>query len=204
METIASVPSKVRSVKWLFVGMTAAGVLLTVLALPERNGSPAASRPFMYGVLMLLLGGLGTAYFFLLQANQRLLVGSDQFGYTDAFGRPHVWSASQVGAVVDVAIAYNKGGPARRSVYFLGVDGRRLLMINPAPWPDSAIDRMARAAGKPVQIRSAPISPAEFKREFPNAMSWMGTHSTLAGGLLALGLGIIVLALILASSWIRW
>ena len=204
MESIAPVESKVRSIKWLFVGMTVAGVLLTVLGSAQRNGSPAASRPFTYGIAMLLLGGFGSAYFFLWQANQRLLVGSDQFGYTDAFGRPHVWSASQVVAILDVAIAYNKGAPARRAVYFLGVDGRRLLMINPAPWPDSAIDRLARAAGKPVQIRAAPVSPAEFKSEFPNAMSWMGTHSTLAGGLLALGLGIIVLAVIVASSWIRW
>jgi hypothetical protein len=203
VESIAPVQSKVRSVKWLFVGMTVAGGLLTVLDSAERNGSPAASRPFTYGISMLLLGGLGSAYMFLWQANQRLLVGSDQFGYTDAFGRPHVWSASQVAAILDVAIAYQKDAPARRSVYFLGVDGRRLLTINPAPWPESAIDRLARAAGKPIQIRAAPVSPAELKSEFPHAMSWMGTHSTVAGGLLALGLGIIVLAVVAASSWIR-
>ena len=184
--------------------MTVAGVLLTVLGSAERSGSPAASRPFTYGIAMLLLGGLGSAYFLLWQGNQRLLVGSDQFGYTDAFGRPHVWSASQVAAILDVAIAYNKGAPARRAVYFLGVDGRRLLMINPTPWPDSAIDRLARAAGKPVQIRAEPVSPAEFRSEFPNAMSWMGTHSTLTGGLLALALGVIGVAVVLGWSWIRW
>jgi hypothetical protein len=204
VESIAPVQSKVRSVRWLFIGLAVAGALLTAVGSPERNGSPAASRPFTYGIAMLLLGGLGSAYFLLWQANQRLLVGRDQLGYTDALGRPHVWSASQVAAIVDVSISYSPRAPARRYVYFLGVDGHRLMMINPTPWPDSAIDRLARAAGRSVQIRATPVSPAEFKREFPDAMSWMGTHSTLAGGLLALGLGIIVLGLVVASGWIRW
>lgn len=152
---------------------------------------------------MLVIGALALAYVALFLARSRLLVGLDDFGYQDALGRRHLWSAAQVGSIVDVTIAATKNAPSRRLVYFLGLDGRRLMLINPAPWPDSTIDRLARAAGKPVEVRQTPMTAAAFRREFPSAISWASAHSTLTGTLLAVGLIALVIGIAIATIWLH-
>lgn len=164
---------------------------MTAAILAEGDWSVHSSSALGYGTLFFVLGVLGTGYFQLWLVNSRLLVGPDRFGYRDALGHDHVWHAAQVGTIIDVSIVFNRSSPPRRVIYFLGIDGKKLLEINPASWGKAAIDRLTDAAGKPVQIHSAPVAAAEFNREFPRAMAWAGTHTMLLG--VTIGLGIIVL-----------
>src|SRR5690242_3260317 len=103
VETIAPDSKAPRTVLSVFAGLTILGAVLTFVGFPERGGSPAAVRPLAYGVVMLVLGVLGSGYSWLWRRNARLLVGVDRFGHRDAFGRDHVWSRSEVARIVDVS-----------------------------------------------------------------------------------------------------
>ena len=162
-----------------------------------------SSRALSYALLFLLLGSLGALYLRLWLSNFRLLVGADRFGYQDVIGRPHVWYASQVGEIVDVAVRYNKSSAPRRSIYFLGLDGKKLWMITANPWSDMSLDRLTRAAAKPVNVIGQPISVAEFKQRFPNATSWVGRHTMLVGAGLGLGMLVLAIGIPVATIWIH-
>lgn len=200
MEAIAPNLMTVRKVLWLCAGFVIAGALLTLLGFPERGGSPAAVRPLVYGVLMLVLGVLGSGYLWLWRRNSRLLVGVDQFGYQDALARGHVWSRGDVGRVVDLSVRDSEKSPARRMVYFLRPDGRRLLLLSPNAWSDDAIGRMVRATGRPLEIRQTPMTRAEFVATFPKATSWPGRHPNL----FLIGIVAVPFAIAIAVTFINW
>lgn len=150
---------------------------------------------------MFAAGGLGFTYLWLWRRNARLLVGFDSFGFQDILGRRCLWSASEVAAVVDVAIKYTKRGAPQRGVFFIGVDGRRLLALNHTAWSATSIERLVQASGKRPDMRAAAMSALEFRREFPKAMPWVSAHSSFAGTLLAVAL--ITLSIVLAIVLIK-
>lgn len=193
METIAPASTRtIRAARSLFVIIAVIGAVLTAATLIRGQGTAST-------VVLFAIGALPAAYIQLFLANSRLLVGTDQFGYRDAFGRPHLWYASQVGRIVDVAVTDVRDSSSRRVIYFLGLDGRRLFLINPAPWPEGTMDRLAAIAGKPLEVRPSPYTAADFKREFPLAVSWPGRH----GGLLVAGAIVIAAAIALATIFLR-
>ena len=179
MDTIAPDSTRARRVLWIFGGLAIAGAIATVAGYPYRGGSPAAARPFEYGVAMLGLGAFAAAYMWLWLRNTRLLVSVDRFGLRDAFGRDQVWTPSQVGRVVDVAVSDAKGASARRLIYFLRPDGSRLFMLNPNAWSGNAIDRIVRATGRPLEQRPEPMTRAAFAAGFPRATTWVGRHQNV-------------------------
>lgn len=204
METIAPVSTRIRPLMWLFVGMAVFGAMTTAIDLATGgNSTSPSSRALSYSLIFLLLGSLGAGYFRLWLTNFRLLVGTDRFGYQDALGRSHVWYASQVGEIVDVAVIYNKSSAPRRAIYFLGLDGKTLWTIVANPWSDTALDRLIRAAGKPVNVVGAPISLAEFKQRFPQATSWVGRHTLLLGVGVGLGMLALAIGIPIATIWIH-
>ena len=147
------------------------------------------------GVAMLFAaGGLGFVYCRLWLRNARLLVGADVFGYQDLLGTRHTWTGSEVGTMIDARIAYSKR-MTQRAVFVLGLDGRRLMAINPIAWPVNAIDRVARSAGKPLDVRNDAISAIAFRREFPRAIPWVSAHSNVTGASLAIVLITLPIAL---------
>lgn len=203
MESIAPKQSMTRQLLLLVAGLMLPGAILLALGFSFRNASPAQARPFQYGAVMLIFGLLLGLFVWLWRANFRLVVGSNQFGYRDVFGREHVYSASDVGTIVDVSIKSSSTAP-RRIIYFLRPDGRRLMILSPAAWEQGDLDRLARAAGKPIQVRGQPMTAGDFRRQFPHAISWFGAHPNLVGTLLALALGAIVLGVLIATIWVHF
>lgn len=184
METIAPVSARFRGIFWVFVGLASLGAVLSVAGLVR-------GRFVATGLAFLAIGALVAAYVQLFIANYRLLISTDRFGYRDAFGRQHAWYAAQVGRIIEVTVTGNKYAPPRQVVYFLGLDGRKLFLLAPAAWPDGTVDRLGATAGKPVEVRATPMTPADFKREFPMAVSWAGAHAGLVvAGSLIVALGI--------------
>lgn len=189
MERIAPLSTgTIRAVRSVFLLVAIIGAFLTAATLIRGQGTAST-------VVLFAIGALPVAYIQLFLANYRLLVGTDQFGYRDAFGRPHLWFASQVGRIIDVAVTDVRNSPPRRVIYFLGLAGKRLFLINPEPWPDGAIDRLTATAGKSLEVRSM----ADLKREFPTAVSWPGRH----GGILVAGAIVIALAIAFATVFLR-
>ena len=174
--------------------MALVGLLLVLAGYPKPGASPAAARPFELGALMLLLGAVGVGYISLWAKNVRLLVGTDRFGYRGAFGRVRTWSQGDVARVVSLVVKQSDSPPiSNRLIYFLRPDGSRLFILNPRAWREVDVDRLARAAGKPLEVLSEPMSISEFKTAFPRATTWVGRHTTLAGGLLVIAVAAIVL-----------
>ena len=193
METIAPDTSRARPLLRLFAGMAIVGAILTFVGYPERGGSPAAARPFEYGVLMLVLGVLAAAYVWLWLRNSRLLVGVGRFGFRDAFGRDHVWTQDQVGRVVDIAILdTGKDASARRTIYFLRPDGRTLLLLNPNAWSANAVDQIVQVTGKVLEQPGA-MTRTAFIARFPHATSWIGRHQNITlVAMLTVPLGVVI------------
>ena len=180
-----------RRALWLFGGMAAFGAILTAADVAVGIATRRDVRSLFYGGALLVIGLLGLAAILLGMKNSRLLVGENTFGLQDLFGRRRIWTASEVGAVVDAAVVFNKSTPARRTIYVLGLDGRRLMAVYRMTWDSTAIDKLVRATGKPLDVRPGQMSIADFKRDFPSSMGWISTHSMLTGTLLAIGLGAI-------------
>jgi hypothetical protein len=194
LESIAPVTSRTQPLIYLLGGMSVVGGILTVAVISQGVTSLLDSRALGAGATMLLAGGFGFVYLQLWQRNARLLVGEDIFGFQDILGRGHTWTASEVSAIVDVTILYYRR-TAQRAIYVIGLDGRRLMALNPLAWSPSAVDRIARAAGKPVEVRTDPVKATAFRKEFPKAMSWFSAHSMFTGVLVALGLLVVVIAI---------
>ncbi|HET7338811.1 MAG TPA: hypothetical protein VFK22_04630 [Candidatus Dormibacteraeota bacterium] len=205
MESIAPDSGRIRPLMWLFAGMAAIGGVLTVFLLAKGAWSNLhGSNALAYGLLMLCLGLLGFGYFRLWLAKFRLLVGPDQFGYQDAFGRRHIWYGSQVGEIVDAVVIYNKSSPPRRAIYFVGINGRTTWALNTRPWSDDALSRLTGAVGKPVRVIASPVSVAAFRQQYPQATGWVGRHGMLAGALLGIGLIVLAMGIPIATLWIHW
>jgi hypothetical protein len=204
LETIRPEATRIRRLIWLLAGTAGVGTLVTLLALGTGSRSHSFSRTLAAGATMLVIGALGAGYLRLWLANSRLLVGGEVFGYQDLLGRPHTWMSSEVSAVIDVPVAYNARTVPRRAIYFIGLDGRKLFTLNPIAWNDSSIDRLIRAAGKPVQVRAQPVPAAAFRQEYPRAVSWAATHTTFTGSLLAIGLILLGLGIPILTIWVHW
>jgi len=187
----------------LFAAMAIVGALATVAVVGRGDTSLLDSRALLSAASLLVVGSLACVYLAVWELNARLLVGPDHFGYRDILGRTRTWNASEVDAVIDVAIDYAKFSEPRRAVFVLGVDGRRLMAINPIAWPSTACNRIARAAGKPIHRRRESMTAKAFRREYPRAMSWASTHPNLMGTLLGLVLISLPLAVVIGAGWLR-
>ena len=146
------------------------------------------------GGVLLGCGALGVAYLALWMKNARVLVGGDTFGFQDIFGRQRTWTAADVSAVVRVTLSYGKNLGSQQAVYVVGLDGRRLMALNPLAWDSTTIDRLARAAGKTVQVYPTPVTVAEFRREYPRAIGRGYEHPMLLGA----GLGLVMIVPVFA------
>ncbi len=175
----------------LLAGMSAIGGVLTLAVLARGANTLGGPRALGGAAVMLVAGALGALFLLLWQRNFRLLVGPGMFGFQDVFGRRHTWIAAEVGNVLDVTIRYRKSF-TQEAVFVLGQDGRRIMAINPGAWRSTSVDRLVWATGRELQTRPGPISAADFRREFPRAMSWASTHPNLIGG------GLVVVAMTLA------
>jgi len=183
-------------------GLSLLGGVITVAVLSQGVHDLVDSRALEGGGAMLVVGALGAAYLLLWQRNSRLLVGAGTFGYKDILGRSHTWTATEVGNVMDVTIRYRKGF-AQEAVFVLGLDGRRIMAINPIAWRSTSVDRLVWATGRELQTRPGPISAAEFRREFPRAMSWASTHPNLIGSGLVVVAITLAIGIPIASIWLH-
>jgi hypothetical protein len=199
LEAIAPDVRRVRPFIWLVGGLAALGALMTLLSLSQGIHRISDASALAYGLTMLVVGGVGLAFLQLWVSKWRLLVGGNLVGYQDMLGRQHIWTTSEIGAVVKATIVYSRSGTFRPAVYVLGVDGRRLMALSVLAWDPSAIDRLVRASGRPLQDRVQPMSAAAFRREFPRALGWPATHPVLMG--VGLALAVIALAIAIPIGW---
>lgn len=162
-----------------------AGASLLVLAFVASSGRPTGGG-LVYAAALLGFGSLGLLLMGLSVKNGRLLVGVNAIGRRDVFGRSRIWTAAEVGTVVDATVLIGRKGQTRRYIFFLGLDGRRLLALNDITWSQSTIDRLVQASGKVVQVRAGPQSPAELRREFPGTFGPLTAHPYVFVGALFL------------------
>ena len=198
MESIAPPPTNVRRATAVFALFAAAGALILIVSLVPGLPRLAASRGDAYGAAMFTVSLLGVSLVELWRRNARLLVGGKAIGYQDILGRRRTWAASDVGSIVDASVVFRGTAPPRRYVFFLGPDGRRLMMITPTAWGATAVDRLVRAAGKPPYVLDRPTSPEELRRRFPGTLGRAYTRPWIVVGLAAMV--IIVLAISLAIT----
>ena len=171
---------------------------MTAVILATGNHS---GRALAIALTMLLVGGFSFAYLLLWLRNSRLLVGGGVLGYQDPLGRRHTWTSSEIGAVVRAEIIFSGSAASRPAIYVLGTDGRRLMAFAVLAWSPDALERLVRESGEHLQAHAAPISAAEFRRQYPHALGWVAVHPLLVGGLLAVGL--IILAIAVAIIFAR-
>jgi hypothetical protein len=196
LETIAPDPANMRRVITFMALMSVAGLVILASSAAVSSYGTIGARGAAFGVAMVAFGGLGLGALALVIRNQRLLVGGDVLGYQDLFGRRHVWSSSQIGTVVDAMVTMTRKAAPRRYIFVLGPDGRRVMFLQEATWGPAAIDRILRAAGAPVQVRTGPISPAALREEFPGTFGWLYSHPNVFGAAIV----VVVLAIVIGVS----
>jgi hypothetical protein len=179
-----AVPPKSKSLRRLQVLMGAicgaGGVLLILYFFADRPGTVVTAPGFSYATMMFLAGGLGFVYLWLWRTNVRLLINRDQVGYRDILGRRHFWSRGQIERAVDMAVMYTKTAQARRGVYLLAADGRRVLALNTRAWDANDVHDFIEASGAVLDYRDQPVTASEARRQFPQAFGWGSQHVTLA------------------------
>ena len=186
------------------LGITALISALLLVIIISNGGalSRGPDRPLGGSVAFLIVGGGGFVFLWLWLANARLLVGNQTVGFQDFLGRRRVWRAEQVARVIDVAVIYTKQQRPQRGIYLIGSDGRRLLALNPRAWDADSLSRLVSATGRLLEFRDDPMNAWDFRREFPGAMSWAGTH-VIGMTMVIMAAGVLVaIGLVFAASWL--
>lgn len=174
------------------------GILLIVAFAIERPSPLIASRGFAYPAVMFITGGLGFLYLWCWRSNVRLLIGTDQVGYQDAFRRRHYWLKGQINRAVDMIVVYTKSAQSLRGVYFLDADGRRVLALNTRAWASDDVRAFVEASGATLDYREQPLAAAEARRQFPKAFGWGSAHVMLGTTMTM----VLVVVVVVAAFWL--
>jgi hypothetical protein len=161
---IAPKPKLVRSLLIVAAGIALVGGLMTLWAVSIQSRSLITNRGLAYGATILLTGAFGFIFLWLWLANARLLIGQGQVGYRNILGRNRFWSAGEIARIVDMTVSYGKTSAPQHAIYLFGLDGKRLMALNPLSWEASELRDYLQAIQVPVDVRATPITAKEARR----------------------------------------
>jgi hypothetical protein len=167
-----------RKTRTLLAVSTVIGAVSLLLILAFGAAGSRGGSTLGYSLVFLLGGVLGLIYLWVWPASTRLLVGVNEVGYQNMLGQRRLLAAGEIAKVVDVTILYRSGKnpTSQRSLLLIGLDGRCLFNLRAAAWTPDAIQAFIAGTGRPSEVRIAPLTAREARREFPGSLGWIVAH----------------------------
>jgi hypothetical protein len=118
------------------------------------------------------------------------------------YGRPRAVSRSAVAraAVVRAVLGSSAQSSAMPLLLVLDGEGRCLLRLHAVGIPEPDLKAFAAAFGVPVDVPGREMDAAELVARYPGSVSWVLSHQTLFGLLIALVIVVIVIVVVIGLA----
>jgi hypothetical protein len=118
------------------------------------------------------------------------------------YGRPRAVSRSAVAraAVVQAALGSSAHSSAMPLLLVLDGEGRCLLRLHAVGIPETDLKAFAAALGVPVDAPGREMDATELRARYPGSVSWVLSHQTAFGLLIALVIAVIVIVVVIGLA----
>ena len=197
-----------QKVRWPILVVCAAvstlGGLLSVEVVARGLSGRGAATALALGLNMFVFGALLFFATLLFPVNVRLLIGPEAVGYRNVLRRTRFWPRGGIDHAVDVPLSYPMRSQPERSIFFLGQDGRQLIILSRGAWDPGDLEDFIDAAGVRIEVRDAPVPAAEIGRQFTQASGRSGPYRTIANSVaIVVAIVVAVGAYVLVSDLLR-